>query len=275
MAITAQEIKKLRDATGVGMLDARKALEDAGGDFEQAIEVLRISGAAKAAKRSDREAANGLVAAAGHTLIQLGAETDFVAKNPEFIELGEAIVQALDAAGADTLEDAKVVNLPTGETVADAIQALSAKMGEKMELANVAHFDGDTHVYLHRRSKDLPPQVGVLVEYTGAKEDIVHHVALQIAHSNPVYVNQGDVPEDVVANEKRLAEATAREEGKPEKAIPRIVEGRLSGFYKDVCLHDQEPIAHDHPTVGALLKEHGITVTRFARFSAGPDPARR
>jgi elongation factor Ts len=275
MAITAQDIKKLRDATGVGMLDARKALTEADGDFEKAAELLRISGAAKAAKRSDREAANGLVAAAGHTLIQLGAETDFVAKNQEFIDLGEAIVQALDAAGADTVDEAKVVNLPTGVTVGDAVQALSAKMGEKMELVNVAHFDGDTHVYLHRRSKDLPPQVGVLVEYTGADPEIVHHVALQIAHSNPVYVAQGDIPEEVVANEKRLAEATAREEGKPEKAIPRIVEGRVAGFYKDVCLQDQEPIAHDHPTVGALLKEHGITVTRFARFSAGPDPARR
>jgi elongation factor Ts len=148
-------------------------------------------------------------------------------------------------------------------------------MGEKMELVKVAHFDGDTHVYLHRRSKDLPPQVGVLVEYSGADQGIVHHVALQIAHSNPVYLAIGDVPDEVVANERRLAEATAREQGRPEKIIPRIVDGRIADFYKDVCLQDQSPIAHDHPTVGALLAEHGITVSRFARFSAGPDPARR
>jgi len=275
MAITAQDIKKLRDATGVGMLDARQALTDAGGDFEQAVELLRIAGAAKAAKRSDREVGNGLVAAEGHSLIQLGAETDFVAKNQEFIDLAQAIVEAVDAAGCTTLEQANHVTLSTGRTVAEAIQDMSAKMGEKMELVNVAHFTGDTHVYLHRRSKDLPPQVGVIVEYTGAKDDVAHHVALQIAHSNPVYLSQADVPEDVVAHEKRLAEAIAREEGKPEKAIPRIVEGRVSGFYKDVCLLDQEPIAQEAATVGAFLNQHGVEITSFARFSAGPDPARR
>jgi len=275
MAITAQDIKKLRDATGVGMLDARQALTDADGDFEQAAELLRISGAAKAAKRSGREVSNGLVAAAGSTLIQLGAETDFVAKNQEFIDLAEAIVQALDAAGSTDLAQAQQVTLPSGRQVAEAVQDLSAKMGEKMELVNVAHLDGDTHLYLHRRSKDLPPQVGVLVAYTGDKEDIAHQVALQIAHSNPVYLSRDDVPADVVAKEKRLAEATAREEGKAEKAIPRIVEGRLNGFYKDVCLLDQEPIVHDAANVGAFLKQHGVTITAFARFSAGPDPARR
>jgi len=275
MPITAQDIKKLRDATGVGMLDARKALTDADGDFDQAAELLRISGAAKAAKRSDREVGNGLVAASGHTLIQLGAETDFVAKNQEFIDLAQAIAEALDSAGVDTVAEAGAVALPTGRTVAEAVLDLSAKMGEKMELVNVAHFLGETHIYLHRRSKDLPPQVGVLVEYTGAKEDIAHHVALQIAHSNPVYLSSVDVPDDVVANEKRLAEATAREEGKPDKAIPRIVEGRVSGFYKDVCLMDQEPIAQEAATVGAFVTQNGVEITRFARFSAGPDPARR
>ncbi|MDR0990351.1 MAG: translation elongation factor Ts [Propionibacteriaceae bacterium] len=275
MAITPAEIKKLRDATGVGMMDARKALTDADGDFDQAVELLRISGAAKAAKRSDREASNGLVAAAGHSLIQLGAETDFVAKNQEFVELAEAIVQAIDAAGVDTVAEANDINLPSGQTVAQSIQDLSAKMGEKMELVNVAHFDGDAHIYLHRRSKDLPPQVGVLVEYVGADPDIVHHVALQIAHSNPVYVEPAEVPEEVVDNERRLAAAIAREEGKPEQAITRIVEGRVNGYLKDVCLVNQEPIADQQPTVGALLKQHGITITRFARFAAGPDPARR
>jgi elongation factor Ts len=275
MAITAADVKKLRDATGAGMMDAKKALSEADGDYEKAIELLRITGASKAAKRSDRAAANGLVAAAGQSLIQLGAETDFVAKNQEFIDLAEAIVDAVDVAGADSVETALIVNLPTGVTVADAIAALAGKIGEKIELSNVARFSGDTHAYLHRRSSDLPPQVGVLVEYTGADPDIVHHVALQIASMNPVYVHQGEIPAEVVENERRVAEATAREEGKPDKIIPRIVDGRLAEFFKDVSLHDQAPIAHDEPSVGALLKKSGVEISRFVRFSAGPDPARR
>jgi elongation factor Ts len=275
MAINAADVKQLRDATGAGMMDAKKALTEAEGDYEKAVELLRITGAAKAAKRSDRAAANGLVAAAGHSLIQLGAETDFVAKNQEFIDLAEAIVNAVDAAGATTVDEALVVNLPAGETVADTIAALAGKIGEKIELVNVAHFGGDSHVYLHRRSQDLPPQVGVLVEYVGADPNIVHHVALQIASMNPVYVKQGDIPDEVIETERRLAEATAREEGKPEKIIPRIVEGRIADFYKDVCLHDQSPIAHEEPNIAALLEKAGVHISRFVRFSAGPDPARR
>ncbi|MDR1449966.1 MAG: translation elongation factor Ts [Propionibacteriaceae bacterium] len=275
MAITAADVKKLRDATGAGMMDAKKALAESDGDHDKAVEFLRISGAVKAAKRSERDAANGIVAAAGHALIRLGSETDFVAKNQEFISLAEAVAEAVDAAGADTVESALDVNLPTGATVAEAVAALSAKIGEKLELSEVARFGGDTHVYLHRRSQDLPPQVGVLVEYTGADPDIVHHVALQIASMNPLYIEQGDIDESVLTSERNLAEAAAREEGKPEQVIPRIVEGKLKDFVKDVCLHDQAPIAHDEPSVGALLAKAGVKITRFARFSAGPDPARR
>lgn len=269
MAITATDVKKLRDLTGAGMMDAKKALTEADGDFDQAAELLRISGAAKAAKRADREASNGIVAGAGSALIQLGAETDFVAKNADFVSLGQQIAQAVDAAGADTVAAAGEVPLATGQTVTEAIAALSAVIGEKLELVNVARFDGNAHTYLHRRSQDLPPQVGVLVEYEGDDDALVHGVALQIAAMSPQYVTRDEVPDEVVANERRIAEATAREEGKPEAALPRIIEGRVGGFFKDVCLVEQPSVSDDKSTVGAQLSNGGLTVKRFVRFSAG------
>jgi elongation factor Ts len=268
MAITAADVKKLRDLTGAGMMDAKKALTEAEGDFEKAAELLRISGAAKAAKRADREASNGIVAAAGSSLIQLGAETDFVAKNADFVALGQKIVEAVDAAGAQTVAEANDVALGT-QTVGEAIAALSAVIGEKLELVNVANFGGKAHAYLHRRSQDLPPQVGVLVEYDGDDADLVHGVALQIAAMSPQYVSRDDVPEDIVANERRIAEATAREEGKPEAALPKIIEGRVGGFFKDVALLEQASVSDDKKTVGALLQAGKVTVKRFVRFAAG------
>ncbi|MCL2471823.1 MAG: translation elongation factor Ts [Propionibacteriaceae bacterium] len=270
MAITAADVKRLRDQTGAGMMDAKKALTEADGDFDKATELLRISGAAKAAKRSDREASNGLVAAAGNAMIQLGAETDFVAKNEEFMNLASRVAEAVEASGADSVEAANKAVLSSGETVADAVSALSIKIGEKLELVKVARFTGNTHTYLHRRSPDLPPQVGVLVEFEGANDEgLVHTVALQIASMSPVYVHAGEVSDETIENEKRIAEATAREEGKPEHVIPRIVEGRIKDFFKDNCLHDQTAISDDKATVGKLLNDGGVVITRFVRFSAG------
>jgi elongation factor Ts len=269
MAITAADVKKLRDQTGAGMMDAKKALIEADGDFVRAAELLRITGAAKLAKRSDRDASNGIVASAGSALIQLGAETDFVAKNDEFVALAEQIVIAVDKAGVDSLESAQSVTLASGQTVAEAVAAIGAKIGEKIELVAVARFDGTTHTYLHQRSKDLPPQVGVLVEFVGADEAAAHNIAMQIASMSPQYLTKADVPEDIVANETRIAEETAREEGKPEAAIGRIVEGRVGAYYKDYCLLEQPSISDEKQTVGALLKSKGIEVTRFVRFAAG------
>ncbi|MDO4783679.1 MAG: translation elongation factor Ts [Propionibacteriaceae bacterium] len=268
MAISAADVKKLRDATGAGMMDAKKALTEADGDFDGAVEILRIAGLAKAAKRADREATNGLVAAEGGTLIQLGAETDFVAKSDEFVGLAARVVAAVAAAGAADVDSANAVALD-GTTVADAVNELAATIGEKLELREVAHFDGTTHTYLHKRASDLPPQVGVMVEYTGGDETLAHNLCMQIASMAPRYVTREDVPADVVENEKRIAEATAREEGKPEGAIPRIVEGRVGGFFKEVCLVDQAAVWEDKKSVGDVLKDAGATVTRFVRFAAG------
>ena len=268
MAITAADVKKLRDATGAGMMDAKKALTEANGDFEAATEILRVTGAAKVSGRSDREASNGLVAAAGTTLIQLGAETDFVAKNDEFVALANEIVAAVDAAGATDLEAAKAVKLGEG-TVEEAVQALAAKIGEKLELAAVAHYEAPVAIYLHRRSQDLPPQVGVMVEYEGGSEEFVRGICMQIAAMQPQWVSREDVPADVVEKERHVAELTAKEEGKPENIIPRIVEGRLGGFYKEVTLLEQASVSDDKKTVGQLLKDNGVTVKRFVRLSAG------
>lgn len=269
MAITAADVKKLRDMTGAGMMDAKRALTEADGDFESAIEILRVAGQARMAKRADREASNGLVAGHGAAVLRLAAETDFVAKNEEFMALADEIVKAVDAAGAADLEAAKVVALTSGRSAADAVAALAAKIGEKLELAEVACFEGPTVTYLHRRSPDLPPQVGVMVSYQGGSEEFVRGIAMQIAAMSPSYVTRDEVPEAELAKERHVAELTAKEEGKPEAIIPRIVEGRINGYYKDVCLVEQASVSDDKKSVGQLLKENGVTVKRFVRFSAG------
>lgn len=269
MAITAADVKKLRDSTGAGMMDAKKALTEAEGDFDKAVEILRVHGLAKQAKRSDREAANGIVAGRDGVLIQFAAETDFVAKNTEFVAMGDEIVDAVTKAGAVDAESANASALADGRTVGDAVNELGAKVGENISVAKVANYDGTTHLYLHRRASDLPPQVGVLIEYTGGDDALAHQIAMQIAAMMPQYVSRDEVPADVVAHEQRIAEATAREEGKPEQAIARIVEGRVGAFYKDVALLDQPAVWEDKKSVGDLLKAAGVEVKRFARFAVG------
>lgn len=271
MAITAADVKKLRDATGAGMMDAKKALTEADGDFERAIELLRVAGQAKMAKRSDRSASNGLVAASGNALIQLASETDFVAKNEEFIALAQDIAEAANREKTPSKLELGAVTLwqDKESSVNDAIEDLAAKIGEKLELADAAYFDGRVSTYLHRRNQDLPPQVGVMVEYDGGDDEFGHLLGMQIAAMSPKYVSRDEVPETDVENEKRIAEETAREEKKPEQAIPRIVEGRLNGYYKDVCLLDQPAVSDDKKSVAQLAKDAGVTIKRFVRFAAG------
>jgi elongation factor Ts len=267
--ITAAEVKKLRDSTGAGMMDAKRALTEAEGDFNKAVEVLRVSGQAKAAKRgAERSATNGLVASSDGALLQLGAETDFVAKNEEFQRLAADAVLAVAASRADSVEAAKAAPLPSGQTVADAVEELAVKIGEKLEVSAAAYFDGRTVAYLHRRASDLPPQVGVLVEYDGADQAAARTAAMQIAAMRPQYLSREEVPTDLVENERRIAEATAREEGKPEQAVPRIVEGRVNAFFKDVVLLDQPSVTDNKTPVGRLLSDAGLTIKRFARFEA-------
>ena len=265
---TAADVKRLRELTGAGMLDCKNALIETDGDFDKAVELLRIKGAKDVGKRAERATAEGLVAAKDGALIELNSETDFVAKNAEFQAVADQIVAAAaasKAADVDALKAAKAGDKTVEQLIAD----LSAKIGEKLELRRVAYFDGTVETYLHKRSADLPPAVGVLVEYTGSDKEAAHAVALQIAALKAKYLTRDEVPEDVVANERRIAEQTAKEEGKPEQALPKIVEGRLNGFFKDVVLLDQPSVSDNKKTVKALLDEAGVTVTRFARFEVG------
>ncbi|ORA79355.1 translation elongation factor Ts [Mycolicibacter kumamotonensis] len=265
---TAADVKRLRELTGAGMMDCKNALAESDGDFDKSVELLRIKGAKDVGKRAERATAEGLVAAKDGALIELNSETDFVAKNAEFQALAEEIVTAAAAAKTDDVETLKAAKAGD-RTVAEAIEALSAKIGEKLELRRVAYFGGTVETYLHKRASDLPPAVGVLVEYSGDSTEAAHAVALQIAALKARYLTRDDVPADVVANERRIAEETAKEEGKPEAALPKIVEGRVNGFFKDTVLLDQAAVSDSKKTVKALLDEAGVTVTRFARFEVG------
>ena len=250
-------------------MDAKKALTETDGDFEKAIELLRVKGQAKAAKRgAEREATAGLVAHAGGALVELNSETDFVAKNEDFVAAAQQIAEAADANQAGDAEALKGVSLGDS-TVGAAVEDLAVKIGEKIELGRVAYFEGSTVVYMHRRAADLPPAVGVLVEYAGADADAARAAAMQIAAMRPSYVSREDVPAEIVAKEREIAEATAREEGKPEGALPKIVDGRVNGFYKEVVLLDQPSVTDSKKTVKAVLDAAGVTVKRFARFEVG------
>jgi len=265
---TAADVKKLREATGSGMMDCKKALEENEGDFDKAIEALRIKGAKDVGKRAGRTTANGVVAARDGSMIELNSETDFVAKNPDFVALADDILGVAISEKAADLETLKAAKLGDG-TVEDAVQALSARIGEKLELRRVVTLDGPTATYLHRRSSDLPPAIGVVVAYEGSDDDAARGAAMQVAAARPLYTTREEVPADVIESERRVAEATAREEGKPEKIIDRIVEGRLNGYYKDTVLLEQDSVSVDKKSVGAVLKDAGVQLRTFARFEVG------
>jgi elongation factor Ts len=270
---TTADVKKLRDLTGAGMMDCKKALEESAGDFDKAVEILRIKGAKDVGKRAGRTAANGLVAHAGKALLELNCETDFVAKNADFIELAQTLVALVDEVKPADSTALLAATLPDGRTVADTVESASAKIGEKLVVNRFAVLDGDVAVYMHRKSPDLPPQVGVAVQYTGksdeAGESDARGIAMQIAAMRPKYVTRDEVPADVVATERRIAEETAREEGKPEAALPKIVDGRVNGFFKDYVLVEQASVADNKKTVKQVLAGAGIQITRFVRFEVG------
>ena len=269
---TAADVKKLRELTGSGMLDCKKALEESAGDFDKAVEILRVKGAKDVGKRAERNATEGLVAVSGNTMIEVNSETDFVAKNDEFKNFAAKIAEAAAAAKANSPEELAAVDID-GQSAHDALQEFSAKIGEKLELRRAVTIEGDrTAVYLHHRSADLPPSVGVVVAYSGEGDEAeaaARQAAMQIAALRASYLTREDVPAEVIEKERSIAEQITREEGKPEQAIPKIVEGRLNGFYKENVLLEQASVADSKKTVKALLDEAGATVTAFARFEVG------
>jgi elongation factor Ts len=272
---TAADVKKLRELTGAGMMDCKKALDEADGNLEQAVEFLRIKGAKDVGKRAGRTAANGIVAHSGNALLELNCETDFVAKTPDFVALGQTLVEHGEQ---NKLADAAALlasTLADGRAVADVIQDFSAKIGEKIVLNRFVIVDGNVAVYLHRKAQDLPPQVGVLVQYTGktdeAGADDARAVGMQIAAMRPKFLTREEVPAETVESERRIAEQTAREEGKPEQALPRIVEGRVNSFFKDFVLLEQASVTDNKKTVKQVTADSGIEVTRFVRFEVGQE----
>ncbi|MDO5511453.1 translation elongation factor Ts [Corynebacterium sp.] len=269
---TAADVKKLRELTGSGMLDCKKALDESAGDFDKAVEILRIKGAKDVGKRAERSASEGLIAVSGNTMVEINSETDFVAKNAEFKELAAKIAEAAAAAKANTPEELAAAEID-GKPAADVLQEMSAKIGEKLQLRRAATVEGDNvAVYLHQRASDLPPAVGVLVAYTGSgaeAEAAAKAAAMQVAALKAGYLTREDVPAEVVEKERNIAEQITREEGKPEQAIPKIVEGRLGGFYKDVVLLEQASVADSKKTVKQLMDDAGVTLTGFKRFEVG------
>jgi len=273
--VTAADVKRLRDATAAGMLDCKKALEEAGWDFDAAVEILRVKGAKDVGKRAGRIAANGLVTAvldgtSAGVLVELNCETDFVAKTELFQQVAADIAAAaLARRPADRLALLGAEVRP-GATAQQLIEEAGASLKEKLELGRYALLEGGyVASYLHRSDRALPPTLGVLVQLDVQAEGTGKDVAQQVAAMRPQYVTRDQVPDDVVEQERRIAEQMTREEGKPEQAVAKIVEGRLGAFFKDVVLTEQAFVKDPKKTIRQVLAEQGVTVQAFARFQVG------
>jgi elongation factor Ts len=274
---TAADIKKLRELTAAGMLDCKKALEETDGDFEKAVEYLRVKGLKGVTKREGRTTTNGLVTAqvaadgSKGTLLELACETDFVAKGDRFQQVAAELLAHVVATGPAEVPQLLASTFPSsGKTVQEFVDEANATLGEKIELRHAATFEGGfVAVYLHKTSPDLPAQVGVLVQLDKQDAVTAKDVAQHIAAFSPTYLTRDEVPADVVDKERRLAEETSREEGKPEAALPRIIEGRVNGFFKENVVLEQAFAKDPKKTVAKVLEEAGVTLQAFARFRVG------
>ena len=271
--VTLEAVKALRERLGTGMVDTKNALVEAEGDMEKAVEILRMKGAKGNAKRADRSTSEGLVAAkqVGNTatMIELACETDFVAKGDKFVALSEKVMDAVAAAAATTVDEGLAAPA-NGKTVAELINDEAAIIGEKFELRRVASVTGENFaIYLHKTSKDLPPQVGVVVGYSGDDAETARSIAQHISFANPEYLSRDDVPADAVESERRIVTEISKNEGKPEAALPKIVEGRVNAYLKQVALLEQDYAKDNKLSVSKVLADAGLTVTGFARFKVG------
>ena len=271
--VSLADIKALREKLGTGMVDTKNALVEAEGDFEKAVEILRLKGAKGNAKRADRSTSEGLIAAVesatATTMIELACETDFVAKSDKFVALGNTVLGALADSGAENVDAALAVEVG-GKTVASIIDDEAAILGEKVELRRVVRIAGDKFsIYLHRTNKDLPPQVGVVLAFQGDDVETARSIAQHISFADPTYLSKEDVPASEVENERRIVEEISRGEGKPEAALPKIVEGRLGAYFKQVALLEQDYARDNKLTINKVVADAGLTVTGFARFKVG------
>ena len=274
---TTADIKALREKTGAGLLDVKKALDEADGDIEKAIEIIRVKGLKGIAKREGRSASAGLIVAKvvdeaqGQVgvLVEINAETDFVAKNQKFLDYADKVLAAALASDAQSAEALAEVEVD-GTSVKDLTDSMQAVIGEKIVVRRVGRLAAPkVELYLHRTSPDLPAQVAVLIGTDAAGAGVAHDIAMHTAAYSPLYLSREDVPAETIAKERSIAEETTRAEGKPEKAIPRIVEGRLNGFFKENCLVDQPYAKDPKTTVGKVVKAAGGTITGFLRFRVG------
>ncbi|MDU0968689.1 MAG: translation elongation factor Ts [Actinomycetaceae bacterium] len=275
---TTKDIKELRELTGAGMMDVKKALDEANGDRDEAIKIIRLAGQKSLAKREDRSAAAGLVLAQIEdtdngqvgVLVEVNSETDFVAKNEKFVAFAEEVLAAAVASKASTLDELLAAKTADGKTVKEAQDAIAALVGEKIVVNRIARLEGEAVVeYLHYSNKDLPAQAGVLVACDKAAAEVAKDVAMHIAAYQPAYLDRTQVPEDVLAKERETLEELTRAEGKPEKIVGKIVDGRLNAFYKEVCLVDQAFARDPSKSVGKVVSATGGKVTDFARFHVG------
>ena len=275
--VAAADVKKLRELTGAGMMDCKRALEESDGEFDKAVELLRIKGAKDVGKREARTASNGLVVAhlvgSDHgVLLELNCETDFVAKTEGFQSLAADVSSFVATNQPGDVAELMAAEIQADKTIQQLLDEANASMGEKIEIRRFERFaDGYVSVYLHKHDPALPPSVGALVELDQDNEELAKGIAQHIAAMSPKYLSREDVPAETVENERRIAEETAREEGKPEQAITKIVEGRTNGFFKDFCLLEQSYVRDNKKTIKALLDENGAKVTRFARFKVGQE----
>ncbi len=272
---TAADVKRLREQTGAGMMDCKNALEQANGDLEGAVELLRVKGAKDVNKRAARTAANGLVAAqlygteAG-VLVELNCETDFVANTDLFQQVAADIARAALYGRINDKPTLLTTEAKPGTTVEQLIETAGASLKEKLELGRFARFEGGyVASYLHRTDAALPPTIGVLVQLDKENAEVASDLAQQIAAMRPLYVVREDVPADVVEKERRIAEQITRDEGKPEAAIPKIVDGRVNAYFKDVVLTEQAFVKDQKTTIKQVLAARGVSVTGFARFQVG------
>jgi elongation factor Ts len=270
---TAEDVKRLREATAAGMLDCKKALDEADGNYEKAVELIRVKGLKGVTKREGRLTSNGLVVAkvSGEVgvMLELNCETDFVAKGERFIALGDELVEHLLTSKSPDLAAYLGSSMANGKSVQSVIDEANATLGEKIEVRNVAVIEGPVGLYLHKTSPDLPPQVGVLVSLVKEAAEVGKDIAQHIAAFAPKFVHRDDVPADLIENERHVAEATAREEGKPEASLSKIVEGRITGFVKEVSLLEQSFAKDAKKTVQQILDEAGTAVKKFHRFRVG------
>jgi elongation factor Ts len=270
---TAEDVKRLREATAAGMLDCKKALDEADGDYNKALDIIRVKGLKGVTKREGRLTSNGLVVAkvSGDlgVMLELNCETDFVAKGERFIALGDELVEHLQSSKSADVDSFLASTMANGKTVQFVLDEGNATLGEKIEIRNVAVIEGPVGLYLHKTSPDLPPQVGVLVSLAKEAAEVGKDVAQHIAAFAPKFVHRDDVPADLIENERRVAEATAREEGKPEASLSKIIEGRVTGFVKEVSLLEQAFAKDAKKSVQQILDEAGTAVKKFHRFRVG------